>query len=888
MKIEIDVKNAYEKLHGLPARNSGEGWDNVIITASDDRQAEIYRSQLQYRLENGLLSRRPRYLVLPDPDGKRVGSGGATLAAIRNIHQGGDYTAKTLLIHSGGDSRRVPQYSVCGKLFSPLPTSYGGGELFDELMLLATALAGRCGDGLLLLSGDVLLLGEHKNIDFIGADCGVVGIKMPLAEGSGHGVFTEGENGRVGRFLHKKSPQTLLREGAADADGNVNIDSGIAFLGPEVLKRLNALALPQFISDKVRLNFYGDILCPLIGGITLEQFLAEKGELADSKELENCRVRLFEALSGFKCRLGMLDPGVFLHFGTTAQLLRLMCGEGYGFADSTRISGGGRAIDSNIFGSVGKGCYVEYSRLGGGVRLGDGCVVSCVEAQSGALPADTAVSGVKLADGGFAVRIYDVSADPKVLADSEPIFLGRPFSYYRELIGDEKLWADGEEKNLWNARLFEVCDTSQQAFDAAIRLADGKADLSKDRVSLASGFARADARFMLDMRQALSAAVITQKRFDAVREEILSQYRAPRLPRKLPDTDICEIFLPLRVNFGGGWTDTPPYCTENGGAVLNAAITLNGRLPAHAVIRRAHDGKITLRCLDSGESESFYDSQSLRGGRDPLDPFAIHRAVLSVCGITEADFSDLMRRGGFELATEAVGVPRGSGLGTSSILAAAAAEAVNRFFGLGLDNSQIAEAVLAAEQLMGTGGGWQDQLGGLCPGFKYITSTPSARQLPVADPLRLSGKTLGELQDRFALIYTGKRRLARNLLRSVMGGYMDKNPVSVGALTRIKRLSLEMKVALESGDINGFAALLTLHLEQSRLLDPGCADGLLDTIFGACEPYTDGRMVCGAGGGGFLQVILREGVQKSQLAKALERRFPDSEIRLCESDFYMG
>ena len=26
--------------------------------------------------------------------------------------------------------------------------------------------------------------------------------------------------------------------------------------------------------------------------------------------------------------------------------------------------------------------------------------------------------------------------------------------------------------------------------------------------------------------------------------------------------------LPVRVNWGGGWTDTPPYCNEKGGIVL--------------------------------------------------------------------------------------------------------------------------------------------------------------------------------------------------------------------------------------------------------------------------------------------------------------------------------
>ena len=52
-----------------------------------------------------------------------------------------------------------------------------------------------------------------------------------------------------------------------------------------------------------------------------------------------------------------------------------------------------------------------------------------------------------------------------------------------------------------------------------------------------------------------------------------------------------EIKLPLRVNFGGGWTDTPPYCLENGGKVLNASILLKGEEPIHVCIEKIKEIK---------------------------------------------------------------------------------------------------------------------------------------------------------------------------------------------------------------------------------------------------------------------------------------------------------
>ena len=145
-------------------------WDYIILTASNEAQANAYRQQIAIRRAKNLLPERTHYAVLPDPDGLRVGSGGATLNALRYVcTQEGTFAGKRILcIHSGGDSKRVPQYSACGKLFSPVPRELPNGRrstLFDEFIIGMSGVPSRIRDGMLVLSGDVLLLFNPLQID---------------------------------------------------------------------------------------------------------------------------------------------------------------------------------------------------------------------------------------------------------------------------------------------------------------------------------------------------------------------------------------------------------------------------------------------------------------------------------------------------------------------------------------------------------------------------------------------------------------------------------------------------------------------------------------------------------------------------------------------------
>ena len=127
-------------------------WDYVILTASNEDQAEGYRMQIEQRKD--YLPTATHFAVIPDEGGVRVGSGGATLSVIRYIYEqekikcghGHFDNLRILVIHSGGDSKRVPTYSALGKLFSPVPHKLPDGRsstLFDEFLIVMSSVPAR-------------------------------------------------------------------------------------------------------------------------------------------------------------------------------------------------------------------------------------------------------------------------------------------------------------------------------------------------------------------------------------------------------------------------------------------------------------------------------------------------------------------------------------------------------------------------------------------------------------------------------------------------------------------------------------------------------------------------------------------------------------------------
>ena len=303
---------------------------------------------------------------------------------------------------------------------------------------------------------------------------------------------------------------------------------------------------------------------------------------------------------------------------------------------------------------------------------------------------------------------------------------------------------------------------------------------------------------------------------------------------------------------------------------------------------------VELESQDVGAHGIYTRMEEINNCGNPYDKFALHKAALIACGIIrQADdrkLQDVLKTlgGGIYLSTQVIGVPKGSGLGTSSILSVACAKGLYEFLGKKAEEEILFDVVLCMEQLMSTGGGWQDQVGGLVPGIKMITSKPGSSQRLKVECVTLATETLQELQERFTLIYTGQRRLARNLLRDVVGGYIGNRKESLTALKEMKRVAALMQFELEQGNVDAFAELLNRHWELSVQLDAGSTNTCIEQIFLSIEDMIDGKFIAGAGGGGFLQVILKKGVTKEMLRDRLYSIFQDSGVDVWECELILS
>lgn len=982
-------------------------WDYIILTASNEAQAESFRSQIKWRQEKGVLPLLTKYIVIPDPEGKRIGSGGATLQVLKVLSEeegmeGDFHNKRILVIHSGGDSKRVPQYSVCGKLFSPVPRELPDGRastLFDEFLIGMAGVPSRFKEGMLVLSGDVLLLFNPLQIDNQFNGAAAISIKSPVEVGKDHGVFLNDGNDYVKNFLHKQTVETLLEYGAVNEQGSVDIDTGAVLFDVDLMGALfsliarNGIVIPekydQFVNERARISLYGDFLYPLAEDSTLAQFYKEKPEGTFCDELYQCRTEIWNKIHEYQLKLICLSPAEFIHFGTTRELHSLMTQEltDYEFLDWKPLVLTNRNLDAEQNTSalnlslleesivLEQACYVENSWLQGETHLCEGAIASHVQLKNVEIPAYTVMHGVKLKeDGEYLVRIYGTQDNPKDSLEENGRFLQNDLQKFlkNNNLNVEDVWKE-KDHTLWNAKLYVSYPTLQEAAEGALlvsRMSSGAASEAEvkqwkesTRYSLQESFLLGDTSDFIEWNEELENRIlvdrflkkilnnehyidalkvfgvneINEKQYMLLMEMAQKmpfsekirvyyaisrsmKYQAVKYGKKSYDEiealcfgeiqkqifaesvvnqqkhykiaqDEVNVSLPVRVNWGGGWTDTPPYCNENGGVVLNAAIQLNGENPIEVTIRRIKKLHIEFASEDFGAFGKVETVAEIQDCHNPYDSFALHKAALIACGIIpiygEADLQEILQNmgGGIYISTQVHNVPKGSGLGTSSILSGACVRAFSKFLGENWTDEEVYELVLNLEQIMSTGGGWQDQVGGLTPGVKYITSRPGMKQNLKVEHVELDNETKAELEERFALIYTGQRRLARNLLRDVVGGYIGGNKNSVDALEEMKRLAVMMRFELEQGNVDAFAKLLNQHWDASRKLDSGSTNTCIDQIFASCEDLIDGKFISGAGGGGFLQVILKKDVTKEELRVRLHHVFQDSGVDVWNSTF---
>ena len=362
----------------------------------------------------------------------------------------------------------------------------------------------------------------------------------------------------------------------------------------------------------------------------------------------------------------------------------------------------------------------------------------------------------------------------------------------------------------------------------------------------------------------------------AVRESIVSApvERRQRPAGVEPGSGVA-VRMPVRIDLGGGWTDTPPFSLERGGAVVNAALAFGGRLPIEAAVEALVEPRLLIRDDDLGYETEIRDPAELRDLGNVFDPFLLQKASLVLTGILAPSDEPIDRQlarlgGGLRLRTSSR-LPRGSGLGTSSIVGAALLRALDEITGQPVDDSGLSQQTLALEQLMTTGGGWQDQMGAIAPGLKLVTTEPGIRQSPRVHPVAWTPEQVAEFEARLIVGYTGHHRVARNILREVVLAYLGRDAVAMQALYQLRALAQQIYHVANRFDLELLGTLVNQAWLLNKSLDPNTSYPALEGLFRAFAPHVHGVKLVGAGGGGFFFAIGKSPESRGVVAELLAR-----------------
>jgi D-glycero-alpha-D-manno-heptose-7-phosphate kinase len=308
---------------------------------------------------------------------------------------------------------------------------------------------------------------------------------------------------------------------------------------------------------------------------------------------------------------------------------------------------------------------------------------------------------------------------------------------------------------------------------------------------------------------------------------------------------------PLRISFAGGGTDVPPYCDEQGGAVLNSTIDRF----AYCTIAPRNDSEITIRSLDYGLVEKWQANGDMLTYDGNLD---LIKAVLNHFEVDR----------GFDMFLHCE-APPGSGLGSSSTVIVSIIGAMADWLYVPMSQYDIANLAYVLERKeLGLAGGKQDQYASVFGGFNYMEFKG---QEAIVTPLRVKGDILNELHYQLLLGNTGKTRDSSNIIHSQTAGYVQRNEQVVDALERTKQLAKEMKDALLRGEIHKIGMLLNESWESKKRFTSKISNDRIDLIYNtALVNGAIGGKISGAGGGGFMFFICeydRKHLVANELAK---------------------
>ncbi|MBP3553748.1 MAG: bifunctional fucokinase/L-fucose-1-P-guanylyltransferase [Bacteroidaceae bacterium] len=886
-----------------------------------------------------------------DPVGAKLGSGGGTTWLLQACHQAwGKDTGfsqwlageKRILLHAGGQSRRLPGYAPSGKVLTPIPIfRWAKGQRLGQNLLelqlpLYERIMQKAPEGLhtLIASGDVYIRSSQPLQPIPEADVVCYGLWVDPSLAKNHGIFVSSRKSpdRLDFMLQKPSVERMA--GLLQTHLFL-MDIGIWLLSDRavelLMRRSRQTTLDAAASAPLRYyDLYSDFGCSLGDHPTIED-----------DELRSLSVAVLP-----------LPGGEFYHYGTSRELLsstvsvqnivrdqreivqRRVKAHPAMFVQNARVE---RPLTADNY-----EVWIENSHVPSTWTLAHQHIITGVPHNDWALTLSPGlcIDCVPVGDDAWAIRPYGFNdAFKGALADVGTLWMGRPFIEWaisRSIIPESVEGSD----DLQSARLFPLlrsvgelglvlrwmtadpaCSEGRALWMQATRLS---ADELSARANLRRLYAQRQAfratnwpalarnweksvfyqtnledtaaefaRFGLSAPVALpdSAPLMTrihdhafrarlqafegqsckaeeEQAFALLRDGLTSRILAQQ---QLPRHDVYADQIvwgrsPVRIDLAGGWTDTPPYCLSEGGNVVNIAIELNGQPPLQAYVKPCNEPHIILRSIDLGAMEVVSTFDELEDFARVGSPFSIPKAALALAGFSPRFCAEPFRTleeqlrafgSGIEV-TLLSAIPAGSGLGTSSILASTVLGAIADFCGLAWDKNEICLRTLALEQLLTTGGGWQDQYGGVLQGVKLLQTQPGFDQSPLVRWLPPFLFTNPEYQKCHLLYYTGITRTAKGILAEIVRRMFLNETAQLGLLADMKAHALDLYEAIQRGNFAEMGRLVGVTWEQNKRLDPGTNPEAVEAIISRIKDYCLGYKLPGAGGGGYLYMVAKD------------------------------
>ena len=836
---------------------------------------------------------RGEYFCTCDPVGHRLGSGGGTAWLLQEAYRSQESGVgsqefeawlakeKRILIHAGGQSKRLPSYAVSGKVLMPLPVfRWERGQRLSQNLLsvqlpLYEKMMAMAPDNIhtMVVSGDVLIRATQPLQPIPEADIVCYGLWLDASVAKNHGVFVSSRQtpSVLKQMLQKPSIQTLTD---LQRDHFYLTDIGVWLLSDKAVRLLmqrSALAKSY--------DLYGEFGCCLGTDPTV----------------------IDDELRQLKVAILPLAGGEFYHFGTSREMISSTLRLQNLVNDQREIMHLDRKPHPSIFvqnavmeipfteensniwienSHIGKGWHLTHDHVITGVpenewdiSLAPGECIDVVPVTKNISPGqgEDPITG----DSGYEVRRYRIDEPLNSNELAERADLRRLFDQRRAF---RKLnWS--ALANNWRHSVFYQLD-----------LADAASEFQKENIPLPPPLPE-DAPLMTRIHDAMFRGD-SDKAFALLRGGLLSWseecgVKSENTPRKqISDDQIVWGRSPVRIDIAGGWTDTPPYCLMEGGNVINLAIELNGQPPLQAYVKPSKEYRIVLRSIDLGAMEVVETTEQLMDFMHVGSPFSIPKAALVLAGFGQevgvglngltrtknpqevrespclSDAENLKSQleafgSGIEL-TLLSAVPAGSGLGTSSILAATVLGALNDFCGLGWDKTEIGHRTLMLEQMLTTGGGWQDQFGGVLGGVKLLQTGRGFEQNPQVRWLPNDLWTQPEYRSCHLLYYTGITRTAKQILSEIVRRMFLNDNAELRLLREMKAHTMEMYEAILQNDFHRMGLLMRKTWQQNQALDSGTNPAAVAALTELIDDLCLGYKLPGAGGGGYLYMIAKD------------------------------